>query len=396
MYMLIDTGTANTWVMGADCSSGQCSTHTTFGAQDSDTLQTTNTKFNLTYGTGTVSGVIVNDTVKMAGFSIPLSFGSASVVSDDFSWYPIDGILGLGRKAPDTVGPPTVMEAIKTNQLFTRNLVGINLQRNGDGSTDGELNFGSPDITKYTGNLSYTNTVSDKKRWEIPIDDASVNGVACKFSGKTAIIDTGTTFIILPPADAQRFHDLIPDSQRTGESFNIPCSSSLPVQIVISNMFYNISAKDYVGSPVTDQSTCSSNIIGKTTFGPDQWLLGDVFLKNVYTVLDFDGDRIGPRSLPVRLINRLIRDRFWCQDHRSTTDGNEQSLDYHEFVSHGEPFLFTHCFASGITPFCDNNYSRCKTFKVASRTLTYVKRTLKLNVSVVIILNTTAITFSTC
>lgn len=293
MYMLIDTGTADTWVMGADCSSEPCSNHSIFGPQDSNTLHTTTTKFNLTYGTGTVSGVVINDTVKMAGFSIPLSFGLASIVSDDFKWYPIDGILGLGRTSPDAGRFPTVMEAIKTNNLLQKNILGIYLQRIKDGNTNGELNFGSPDTTKYTGGLSYTNTVSDKKRWEIPIDDANVNGVACNFSGKSAIIDTGTTFVILPPVDAQRFHSLIPGSQQTGESFIIPCSSSLPVQIIITSIVYNISAKDYVGSPIADKNMCLSNIVGKPTFGPDKWLLGDVFLKNVYTVLDFDENRIG-------------------------------------------------------------------------------------------------------
>ena len=344
MYMLIDTGTANTWVMGADCSSGPCLNHTTFGAEDSNTLQATNTKFNLAYGTGTVSGVVVNDTVMVGGFSIPLSFGSASVVSDEFSYYPIDGILGLGRRAPDTLGFRTVMETIDTKKLLKRNLLGINLQRNDDGNIDGELNFGSPDTTKYIGDLSYTNTVSDKKRWEIPIDDASVNGVACNFSGKTAIIDTGTTYVILPPEDAQRLHDLVPGSQRAGEFFNIPCSSSLPVQIIISSILYNISAKDYVGDPIKDENMCSSNIIGKITLGSDQWLFGDVFLKNVYTVLDFDGDRIGQLSTPVELYINLSEHRVWCQGHRSTTVNNEQSLDCYGSIGHGEPFIFTKYF----------------------------------------------------
>lgn len=293
MYMLIDTGAANTWVVGSDCTTKACASHNSFGTADSTSLQNTNSKFNLTYGTGTFSGMIVNDTVKMAGISIPLSFGSASTTSDDFSTYPMDGILGLGRSVTNVMNYPTVMDAIKNAKVFPTNILGISLERNSDKSTNGEINFGAPDAAKYTGALSFTNLVSGAQLWEIPIDDAAVNGVSCNFSGKSAIVDTGTSFMLLPPLDAASLHAQIPQSVQDGEDFNVPCSSAIPVQVTISSVTYNVSSKDYIGNPVKGGPLCSSNIIGREIFGTNRWLLGDVFLKNVYTVFDFDKDRIG-------------------------------------------------------------------------------------------------------
>lgn len=293
MQMLIDTGAANTWMMGSDCFSEPCLAHNTFGAKDSTSLRVTDTEFNLTYGSGTVSGLIVNDAVKMADFSISLSFGSASVVSNEFSSYPMDGILGLGRSTSSSVKAPTFMEATSNGDVLQKNLLGIHLQRNSDGSTDGELNFGTPNTKRYTGNVSYTSTAKDSDLWEIPIDDVAVDGVKCSFSGKTAIIDTGTSFLLLPPGDAQRIHKLIPGSQQEGETFKLPCLASLPVEVIISKITYNIPPKDYLGKPVSGGNLCASNIIGKDTFGQDRWLVGDVFLKNVYTIFDFDQDKIG-------------------------------------------------------------------------------------------------------
>ena len=317
MYMLIDTGklladasrkndlnnynselgAANTWIMGSNCTTKACASHNTFGNADSSTFRATQTPFNLTYGTGSVSGVIVNDTMQVAGITILLSFGLASNTSSDFSAYPMDGILGLGRPQSNDMDVPTVMEAVESAKVLQANLFGVNLQRNSDGNANGELNFGAPDTKRFIGNLSYSDTVSDGPLWEIAIEDIGVNGVSCNFTGKSAIVDTGTSFVLMPPADAQLLHAQIPQSQQDGDVFNVPCTSTLPIHITVMGVSYNISSKDYLGSRVGNGDLCSSNIIGRQTFGPNQWLLGDVFLKNVYTVFDFDNSRLGKLEL---------------------------------------------------------------------------------------------------
>ena len=303
MYMLVDTGSANTWVIGSGCTSKACTSHNTFGPADSSTLKSTPSKFNLTYGTGTVSGMIYNDTVKLAGMSLPLSFGLASMTSDDFSTYPMDGILGLGRPMSSNMDSPSVMEVIEASKTLPQNLLGISLQRNSDGSTGGELSFGTPDTTKYIGDLLYINTDYNGSLWEIPIGDTAVNGDSCHFTGKKGIVDSGTSFWLLPPSDAKTLHDRIPSSVLASDGWRVPCSSSMPLQITISNAVFNVSSKDWVGSPINGGPMCSSNIIALQTFGPDQWLLGDVFLKNVYTVFDFDKNRVGEIIPNPSLIN---------------------------------------------------------------------------------------------
>lgn len=293
MFMLVDSGAANTWVMGSNCTSDACNKHNTFGPADSATFQSIGDHFNLTYGTGTVSGNTINDTMEIAGISIPLSFGMASTTSDDFLDYPMDGILGLGRSASNTMKFPTVMQAMKASDKLPANVFGVNIQRQSDGSMDGELSFGAPDEAKFTGELSFSHTVPDGKYWEIPIDDASYQGNRCKFTGKSAVIDTGTTYILLPPDDAKSLHSQIPGSSQDGELFHVPCSLKEPIQIFISGVPYNITPADFIGKQLKGGSLCESNIIGMQAFEEGQWLLGDVFLKNVYTLFDIDRNRIG-------------------------------------------------------------------------------------------------------
>jgi cathepsin D len=294
MWMLLDTGGNNSWMFGSNCTANACAMHNTFGTNDSNTLQMTATPFDVGYGTGTVSGDLGTDSVSFAGDRMQFTFGLAANASSDFKNYPMDGILGLGRSNSSSTSTTTFMNAVANAKLLTSNVIGISLQRNSDGAKDGEITFGGIDNTKFTGNLSYTNTSPGIDRWEIPLDDASVGGTAGNFSRKSAIIDTGTSYIFLPPPDASALHALIPGSSPSGDSFNIPCKSTTVVAFTFSGVTYGVSPKDYVGA-ATDSTgnTCVSNIIGVQTFGPDDWLLGDVFLKNVYSVFDFDQNRIG-------------------------------------------------------------------------------------------------------
>jgi cathepsin D len=293
MWMLIDSGSANTWVFGSDCSMQACTKHDTFGKKDSETLNITTTPWTVMYGTGEVGGVVASDKFSFAGYDVDLGFGLASNASDDFVTYPMDGILGLGRASSNRLGTPTLMDVMATKKLLKANMFGVHLSRSVDGATDGQITFGTSDASKYTGDLSYTDAVSTDGLWEIPADGAGVDGQSLGLKDKTAIIDTGTSYILMPLADAKALHAKLPGSTNTGESFTIPCDTKVAVQFTFSDVTYNVSPKDYVGKPDKTGKACASNIVGHQSFGPNTWLLGDVFLKNVYTVFDFDKDRIG-------------------------------------------------------------------------------------------------------
>lgn len=294
MWMLLDTGGTNTWVFGSDCKAKACQQHNTFGEKDSTTLSISTKSWNVGYGSGQVEGVLASDTVSFAGFNLNMTFGLALNASNDFCSYPMDGILGLARSDDSEIGTSTFMDVVADSKLLKSNIIGISLSRSSDGANDGEITFGDVDKTKYFGDITYTNAATNVNRWQIPVDDAGVDGKACNFKGKTAIIDTGTSYVLIPPNDAATLHSLISGSSPSGENFIVPCNSTALVQFTFSGVTYNVSPKDYVGNP-TDKSgeKCWSTIVGHQVFGPDDWLLGDVFLKNVYSVFDFDKNRIG-------------------------------------------------------------------------------------------------------
>lgn len=293
LWMLLDTGGLSTWVFSSDCTAEPCTVHSTFDADKSTSLKENGLDFTIHYGTGTVSGVTVTDDISFAGLKLRIPIGLAAEASADFMNYPMDGIFGLGRSnSSGEKEGTTFMDAAAKEGLFKRNIVGINLHRLSDDSKDGEVTFGDIDKSKFTGDISYTKVTSDVDKWEIPVGGVSVDGEKIDLPNKLALIDTGTSFIFLPPDDATALHALIKGSEKAGDTFLIPCDCKQDVAFEFSGISYSVSPKDYVGEQVGDNK-CRSNIIGVQTDGPDDWLLGATFLKNVYAVFDYDEDQIG-------------------------------------------------------------------------------------------------------
>jgi hypothetical protein len=260
--------------------------------------QTDSTTFSITYGTGSVSGTIGTDTIHISTLSPSLTFGLASNVTSEFNAYPMDGILGLGRGSP-TSSLTSLLSTLSS--LDIPSLYGIHLSRSS--SADGELNFGAPNTDRYDGDLNYISTVDNEGGfWEIGIEDAgaySSPSSSLSLTSRTAILDTGTSFLLVPPSDADALHSLIPDSAQSSEgseTYTVPCASTQTLWIQFGGKRYNISTADYIGNEVSGSEgsgMCASNIIGRQTFAESQWLVGDVFLKNVYAVFDMDAGRVG-------------------------------------------------------------------------------------------------------
>ncbi|KAK3946387.1 aspartic peptidase domain-containing protein [Diplogelasinospora grovesii] len=287
LYMLLDSGAGTTWVMGSTCQSAACTMHNTFGPADSKTLQPSTKSFSIAYGSGSVSGQLAQDDISVAGMKVGMSFGIASVTSDDFTHFPFDGILGLSMSTGAT---DNFMQVLKADKTLKANVFGITLNRNSDGGNPGEVTFGAVDPSKYTGDISYT-TVSSTAGgdWAVPMDDMGYDSKAAGITGRLAYIDTGTSYVFGPASDVAAIHKLIPGAASTdGVTYSVPCDSK-DITISFSGVKYTVSSEDWLSG---SGSSCRSNIYGHEVV-QGAWLLGDLFLKNVYSVFDADQTRIG-------------------------------------------------------------------------------------------------------
>jgi hypothetical protein len=295
-YMLLDTGAANTWLMGSNCQSGACQMHNTFDPSSSKSWQTENKPLKIHYGTGDLRGIVGHDTATIAGMTHNFEFGLAEHTHDDFKHFAFDGILGLGLS--DSVSG-TWLKTLKDQNVLSSMVFGMTLNRGSDEVNDGQITFGGVDKAKFTGDISYTDIPSPRNEWGhwmIPLGGVSFDGKEAKIASSLASIDSGTSFIFAPLDDLQAIFDLIPGSRGYQNDlyreYEVPCDTKTPIALTFSGVKYEISAKDWVMRKTDDK--CIANLYAQIKGGlKGEWLVGDTFLKNVYTVFDGDKMRIG-------------------------------------------------------------------------------------------------------
>lgn len=293
-FMLLDTGAANSWLMGSDCQEEACLMHNRFNPSGSKTWQTSNNPFYISYGTGYLTGTVGNDTAVFAGRTFDLQFGVANHTAQDFKHFAFDGILGLAMSNSVT---GNFLQSLRQKKIFESIIFSISLNRDSDGVNDGQITLGGVDKAKYIGDITYMDVPdSEKKRgeWTIPMDGVSANGKSAGVVGRVAAIDTGTSLMFAPPQDTAALFKNVPgavanDSQGYLQ-YVVPCDTTLPITMTFGGITYDIPSKDWLAPEF--EGECRARIYGYD-LRDNTWLVGDVFLKNVYSVFDGDKMRIG-------------------------------------------------------------------------------------------------------
>jgi len=236
-----------------------------------------------------VQGNIISDNVNIAGLALDKHvFGVALKESVDFSsdTTKFDGLMGLAQSTLSNQGVPTPPESLAQQGLIKDSITSYKISRVSDGLNDGEITFGGLDQTKFDAKTLVTfKNINPNGFWEGNFA-ASVDGKDLGLKGRTAILDTGTTLILAPAADAAAVHAKIPGAKDDGQGgFVIPCTSTAVVSMNFGGQAFDINPVDLLFAPVDPTNLtgdCLSGITAGNVGGPQQWLVGDVFLKNAY------------------------------------------------------------------------------------------------------------------
>ncbi|CAG8500675.1 19689_t:CDS:2, partial [Racocetra fulgida] len=219
-----DTGSADFWVVSIDCNSPACEEKLKYDQNIDIDFVSLDKNFNAAYDEGSASGVSGTTTIEIAGGFLVENqeFGLANILSDDFER---DEFEDADKK-------------------------------------ESELTIGGSNPSRYDSNsVTWSNLVDNNQgHWLIPLDDCIVNGQELGFQNRNGNIDTGTTLIIAPIADARAIYGKMQNvMERDNGRFYLPCDSQDVIGLRFNGATWNIDVRDL---KIEDGDECYGAITG--------------------------------------------------------------------------------------------------------------------------------------
>ncbi|KAG9280375.1 nothepsin [Astyanax mexicanus] len=306
--VVFDTGSADLWVPSTYCVSPACASHHKFKAIESSTYIHDGRIFGIHYGSGHLLGVLAKDMLKVGSVTVQNQEFGESVYEPGMSFVmtKFDGILGLSYPAlAEEHGAPVFDNMIKQN-LVEKPIFSFFL--NIGPEKEGELLLGGVDEDLFVPPINWV-PVTVKGYWQIKMDVLKVQGTSAFCHGDTsscqAIVDTGTSLIAGPTMDILILQQLIGATPTPAGEFLVDCSriKSLPViSFVLNGVEYSLPGESYIRKDVVgDRVLCLTGFVAVDIVSPKGplWILGDVFLSQVYSIYDRGQDRVGFAQLKV-------------------------------------------------------------------------------------------------
>ncbi len=225
---------------------------------------------------------------------------------------------------------PTPVESLFQANLIPAQITSFKISRLADNLNDGEITFGSVtssfcslfvlltascsglDTSKFdSSTLATFDNVNTLGFWEGSIDSVSLNGADLGLSGRTAILDTGTTLMVLPQADAEAILSGVDGAESDGQGgFVVPCDTTASLALTFGGQEFTIEPTDFAIQPVGGASAnnlCTCGITSGNIGGATEWLVSvlpslyyNTFVGRNYTLTICDFARLAMFSSRTR------------------------------------------------------------------------------------------------
>ncbi|KAJ7148453.1 acid protease [Mycena crocata] len=286
-----DTGSSDTFLPAVGCDS-TCNGHTLYNPSASSSAVNTADSFFLQFGAGNATGTIFTDTVSVAGVTARgQAVGASNHYSVEFEAdsFPPDGLVGMAFPAL-AVFPDNPLFTTLVNQGTVPPVFGFRLADSGS-----EMFLGGVNTAKFTGAFRNVSLI-EEDFYALDLQALDVNNrVVATANGVVAIVDTGTTLLLGDPQGVEILYSAIPGAKDASAIlgpgfFTVPCNRIPTAGITLGNQIFNV-APAIFNLGVLQGNDCVGGIVSLD--GIPFWVLGDIFLRNFYTVFDQGNARVG-------------------------------------------------------------------------------------------------------
>jgi cathepsin D len=267
----------------------------------------------LDYGSGSASGVVARDSITLGPFTVnPQSFVAVDDVSSGLIDGELSGIMGLAFQGIANSGALPFWQALINNNQLTNPEFSFYMTRfvnDPNARTEepgGVLTLGGTNSTRFQGEIDFQpfTPPGTGSFWLQTVSAVTVNSNTVNIGTDTlAAIDTGTTLIAAPTVAVNAIwgavSGAVPLTGNLSGFYAFPCNAQLSIAISFGGPAWPISPADLNVGPVSNGRCLGAifDISGgdnvKPGSGTPDWIVGDTFLKNVYSVFRSNPPAVG-------------------------------------------------------------------------------------------------------
>ncbi|XP_070604987.1 pepsin B-like [Erythrolamprus reginae] len=296
--VLLDTGSGILWVPSTYCTSRACGNHHVFDPQQSSTYYSYNEQsYVLRYGFGSLSVMYGYDTVRIQNIVVEKQQFGLSVGEANYPFYysNFDGILGLTNPNPNS---GALLQQMMNQNQISEPIFSFYFSRQPTVQYGGELILGGIDPQMYTGEITWA-SMTDQGYWQIGIEQFAIGSKATGWcsEGCQGIVDTGTFLLTIPQQYLSDFVQAV--NPANDGSYAVDCNNiqNMPtITFSINGSQLPLPPSAYVSNKNGQCSLAIESTYVPSSTGQPLWILGDVFLKEYYSIFDMGNNRVGLAS----------------------------------------------------------------------------------------------------
>ncbi|CDW73902.1 eukaryotic aspartyl protease family protein [Stylonychia lemnae] len=300
--VIFDTGSSSLWISAADCIGCPHLADLYNQSQSFTYFKETSVSDHISYGAGEVYGYNSTDVICLSNSKNNFCMNEVKfkLVTEarDFHGLQADGVLGLSPKNFEN-SVDNLISQLVDGGLIERRMFSMII---GASDENPHILFGGYNMryAKEGEQLRWHNLVNNNF-WTVNMSSATISDQALNKISNSAIVDSGSSYILLPEGDFQVFTKIISKDRSCyfdalgTKVYVCKCwmenYKDFPdIDIVIDDQKYVIPSSSYVQK---SGFTCFIKVVPQNQMFSNYWILGDIFIQNYYSVFDIDNQRVG-------------------------------------------------------------------------------------------------------